>query len=108
MKSLIRLTDYKPEDIYELFTVADEISEGKYADFLKEKSVVLFFPNSSIRTRVTFEKGIYLLGGQPSLVSSDTLDKKEDHKDVFGYLNNWADQISYVYLFGSCAQMKGG
>ena len=93
MKNFIRLTDYTPEDIYEIFTLTDEISEGKYADFLKGKSVVLFFPNSSIRTRVTFEEGIYLLGGQPILFPLETLDKKEDHKDVFGYLNNWADLV---------------
>ena len=93
MKNLIRLTDHTPEDIYEIFTVADDIKEGKYCDILKGKSVVLFFPNSSIRTRVTFEKGIYLLGGQPILFPSETLDKKENHKDVFGYLNNWADLV---------------
>lgn len=86
MKNLIRLTDYTPNDIYEIFALADEISEGKYVDFLKGKSVVLFFPNSSIRTRVTFEKGIHLLGGQPILFPSDTLDKKENHKDDFGYV----------------------
>ena len=91
MKNLIRLTDYTPNDIYEIFTIADEIKEGKYTDILKGKSVILFFPNSSIRTRVTFEKGIHLLNGQPILFPSETLDKKEDHKDVFGYLNNWAD-----------------
>lgn len=93
MKNFIRLTDYTPDDIYEIFTLADEISEGKYADFLKGKSVILFFPNSSIRTRVTFEKGIYLLGGHPILFPSETLDKKEDYRDVFGYLNNWADLV---------------
>lgn len=93
MKNLIRLTDYTSDDIYEIFNIADEVQEGKYTDFLQDKSVVLFFPNSSIRTRVTFEKGIYLLGGQPILFSSETLDKKEDHKDVFGYLNNWVDLV---------------
>lgn len=93
MKNLIRLTDYTPNDIYEIFTIADEIKEGKYTDILKGKSVILFFPNSSIRTRVTFEKGIHLLNGQSILFPSETLDKKEDHKDVFGYLNNWADLV---------------
>lgn len=53
----------------------------------------MFFPNSSIRTRVTFEKGIRLLGGQAVLFPSDTLDKRENSKDVIGYLNNWADVI---------------
>ena len=93
MKNLVRLTDYSVSDIYDVFNIADEIQKGKYKDFLKGKSVVLFFPNSSIRTRVTFEKGIYLLGGQPILFPSETLDKKEDLRDVCGYLNNWADMV---------------
>lgn len=93
MKNLIRLTDMHPSDIYKIFDIADEINAGKYIDFLKGKSVVLFFPDSSIRTRVTFEKGIYLLGGQPILFPVETLDKKEDLRDVCGYLNNWADMI---------------
>ena len=93
MKNLLRLTDMQPSDIYKIFDIADEINAGKYSDFLKGKSVVLFFPNSSIRTRVTFEKGIYLLGGQPILFPVETLEKKEDLRDVCGYLNNWADII---------------
>lgn len=93
MKNLIRLTDYTANDVYDIFKIADEIQQGKYQDILKGKSVVLFFPNSSIRTRVSFEKGIYLLGGQSILFPTETLDKKEDLKDVCGYLNNWADMI---------------
>lgn len=90
MKNLIRLTDYHAKDIYDIFNIADEVVLENYKDILKGKSFVLFFPNSSIRTRVTFEKGIYLLGGQPILFPTETLDKKEDLKDVCGYLNNWA------------------
>lgn len=93
MKKFIRLTDYQKNDIYDIFKIADEIQQGNYTDILKGKSVVLFFPNSSIRTRVTFEKGIYMLGGQPILFPTETLDKKEDLKDVCGYLNNWADIV---------------
>lgn len=93
MKNLIRLTDYAKDDIYEIFRIADMVRQGKYSDFLKNKSAILFFPNSSIRTRVTFEKGIYLLGGQPILFSNNALDKKEKLTDVCGYLNNWADII---------------
>lgn len=93
MKDFIRLTDYTPSDIDDIFKLADEMQQEKHNDILKGKSVVLFFPNSSIRTRVTFEKGIYLLGGQPILFPTETLDKKEDLKDVCGYLNNWADLI---------------
>lgn len=93
MKDLIRLTDLKASEVLEIFRLADEISTGQYQGFLNGKSVILFFPSTSIRTRVTFEKGIYLLGGQPILFPSDSLDKKEDIRDVCGYLNNWADMV---------------
>lgn len=93
MKNLFRLTDLQASDVYEIFHMADEIGMGKYDGFLNGKSVILFFPETSIRTRVTFEKGIYLLGGQSIRFPSDTLDKKEELRDVFGYLNNWADMV---------------
>ncbi len=93
MKHFVRLTDYKSEDIFDIFRIADEIKQGKYTDILKGKCVVMFFPESSIRTRISFEKGIHLLGGQTILFSPETLDKKEDLKDVCGYLNNWANLV---------------
>jgi ornithine carbamoyltransferase len=64
-----------------------------YTKFLTGKTVVMFFPNSSLRTRVTFEKGVHLLGGKTILFPPETLDKKEEIRDVIGYLNNWADVI---------------
>lgn len=91
MKDLIRLTDLQASEIYKIFHIADEISAGKYKSFLNGKTVVLFFPASSIRTRVTFEKGVHMLGGQPILFPGDALEKKEDIRDVCGYLDNWAD-----------------
>ena len=82
MKNFVRLTDLQPEDVYEIFRIADEINSGKYKWFLSGKSVILFFPATSIRTRVTFEKGIDLLGGHSILFPTDTLDKKESTRDA--------------------------
>ncbi|MGN0678374.1 MAG: ornithine carbamoyltransferase [Oscillospiraceae bacterium] len=93
MKNLIRLTDRSVNSILEIFRITDEIYQGRHKNALKGKTVVMFFPETSIRTRVTFEKGIYLLGGQSILFPTETLDKKEDLRDVFGYLNNWADLV---------------
>lgn len=93
MRNLLDLLSLSKEDIFEIFHIADKIQEGKFQDFLNGKSIVLFFPNTSIRTRVTFEKGIYLLGGQTILFPPETLDKKEKLEDVCGYLNNWADAL---------------
>ncbi|MBQ2801995.1 MAG: peptide transporter [Lachnospiraceae bacterium] len=93
MKDLIRLSDYSIKDVKAIFQIADEIPTGKYKDFLKGKTMMLFFPESSIRTRVTFEKGIYLLGGQSILFTPSALDKKEEIEDVMGYLNQWVDGV---------------
>lgn len=93
MKHFIRLTDYKKEEIFEIFQIADQLSLGGYQQFLSGKTVVMLFPESSIRTRVTFEKGIYLMNGQAILFPLDTLNKKEDIRDVIGYLNQWADCV---------------
>ncbi|WP_026507239.1 hypothetical protein [Butyrivibrio sp. MC2013] len=62
MTSFIRLTDFSKRELLAIFKIADSIEQ--YEGFLKRKTVVMFFPASSIRTRVTFEEGIYLLGGQ--------------------------------------------
>lgn len=93
MKNFISLTDYNSTEIEAIYKIAEETECGKHKDFLKGKAVVMFFPSASIRTRVTFEKGVQLLGGQVILFPTEALDKKEDLQDVFGYLNNWADLV---------------
>ena len=93
MKNFIRLTDFTSDDIFRIFRIADDLNNGKYNDFFKGKTIVMFFPDSSIRTRITFEKGVYLLGGQTIMFPPSTLDKKEDIRDVCGYLGNWADAV---------------
>ncbi len=52
MKSFIRLTDYKKSELLEIFKIADSIEQDD--GFLKGKTIVLFFPASNIRTRVSF------------------------------------------------------
>ena len=63
-KSLVYVDDFSKEEIYEIFKLADEFADDvSQVKPLEGKTVVLFFPESSIRTRVTFEKGIQELGG---------------------------------------------
>lgn len=97
MKNLVRLKEYSRDDVQRIFHIADELQSGRYKDFLKGKTIVMFFPDSSIRTRITFEQGIYLLGGQSILFPPSALDKKEKIEDVIGYLNNWADGLIIRY-----------
>jgi ornithine carbamoyltransferase len=79
------------QDLEKIFQAADEIQAQKHADALSGKTFLLFFPASSIRTRITFEMAVHYLGGKVILFPSAALDKKEDIADVVGYINNWAD-----------------
>ena len=97
MRSLISLHDLSKDNLFEIFSIAKEYMENPFSDGLKGKFVILFFPESSIRTRVTFEKAISNMGGDKILFPSDALGKKEKLQDVICYLNNWADLIIARY-----------
>lgn len=91
MHHFIHFKDYSKEDIFDIFKIADDIKEGKYQNYLQGKTILLFFSTSSLRTRVSFEKGIALLGGQSIVFPPEALDKRENIKDIIQYLNNWVD-----------------
>lgn len=93
MRSMLRLNDFTKDEILQIFKIADDVENGLYTNYLQRKSIVMFFPTTSLRTRVTFEKGIHMLGGQSILFPSETLDKKEAIQDVVQYLHNWVDLI---------------
>ena len=94
MKHFLHLNDFSKQEIIQFFELADKLkADNEECDWLKGKTIVLFFPESSIRTRVSFEKEIKMLGGDTILFPPEALDKKEDIKDVIGYLENWADMI---------------
>lgn len=91
--NFIRMSDFSHEQLLNIFKLADVLKNNSSLQPLIGKTFILFFPESSIRTRITFEKGIKELGGTSILFPSQTLDKKEALKDVVGYISNWADGI---------------
>lgn len=94
MRHFLHLNDFSKKEIYHIFELADKLNAGNgEGERLSKKMFVFFCPKNSIRTRVSFEKGIKMLGGDIVLFSPEVLDKKEDIKDVIGYLENWADMV---------------
>lgn len=93
MKHFLHLTDFTPNEIHEIFAIADELQAGKYNGFLNGKTVAMFLPQKSLWTRITFEKGINLLGGQAVLYPPESFYNKESLFEVAGYLDNWADIV---------------
>ena len=67
MKHLLSLHDWSPEDIEKALTLAEKLKkeqkEGIPHPLLKGKTLGMIFTKSSTRTRVSFEVGMYQLGG---------------------------------------------
>lgn len=93
MMHLLSLKDLTRPQIMKIFRLADKLTLQNGSKILKGKTFILFFPQTSIRTRLTFEKGIKDLGGESILFPSETLDKEEKLEDVIQYIQNWADGV---------------
>lgn len=90
--NLLTISDLTENQILEIFDLADQLSKDS-EQYLKGKTFVLFFPVSSIRTRITFLKGLKDLGAECINFSPETLDKREELCDVIGYIENFADGV---------------
>ena len=84
--ALVRLDEWAASDVDEVFALADAFRAGHSP--AAAGCAVMFFPSTSLRTRVTFERGATLLGLQPIVFPESTLDKPEDLSDVARYLSS--------------------
>ena len=77
MKNLLKMSDLSREDIIEILNLADQLKyELKHNiphRHLEGKTLGMIFQKSSTRTRVSFETGMYQLGGQALFLSSRDL-----------------------------------
>lgn len=76
-KDLLKMADLNKEEILEILNLADqlkyEIKHGIKHHHLEGKTLGMIFEKSSTRTRVSFEAGMYQLGGYPLFLSSNDL-----------------------------------
>jgi len=65
MKNLLTIKDLSEKEILSLIDLADDIKHNpdNYTSALKGKSIILLFQKTSTRTRLSFESGMYQLGG---------------------------------------------
>lgn len=90
---LLKLDSLTESQILEIFTLTTDLKENKKSNRMDGKTFALFFPESSLRTRITFEKGIKALGGDCIVFPPETLDKREKLEDVIKYVGNWVDGL---------------
>lgn len=99
MKHLLKLLDLSREEIIGILDLADQLKYERKNKIphrhLEGKSIGLIFQKSSTRTRVSFETGIYQLGGQPLFLSSRDLQigRGEPVQDTARVLSRYLDGI---------------
>lgn len=91
IQHLISLKGWDRSDLGEIFQLATQYEAGTGPRF--DGAVGMFFPQSSVRTRASFERGAYEMGLQPIVFPPEALDKDEDVADVARYLSQWVDLI---------------
>jgi ornithine carbamoyltransferase len=93
---LISLADLTTEEILGLLKLADELKAmnkaGRVHRPLEGKTLAMIFEKPSLRTRVTFETGIFQLGGQ-AVVLHTNLGERESVPDVARNLERWVHGI---------------
>lgn len=99
MKHLLKLMDLSEKEIIEILNLADQLKyekkNGIKHHLLKGKTLGLIFEKSSTRTRVSFEVGMYDLGGNALFLSSRDLQigRGEPVQDTARVLSRYLDGI---------------
>ena len=99
MKHLLKLLDLSTEEIIDILNLADQLKyEQKHNiphKHLEGKSLGMIFQKASTRTRVSFETGMYQLGGHPLFLSSNDLQigRGEPVEDTARVLSRMLDGI---------------
>lgn len=99
MKHLLKLADLSREEILSILNLADQLKyerkNGIFKEYLKGKKLGMIFQKSSTRTRVSFEAGMYELGGYALFLSNRDLQigRGEPVQDTARVLSRYLDAI---------------
>ena len=96
-KDLLSVQDLGSQEIFELINLAEDMKANpdKYQDALKGKSIGLIFQKPSTRTRVSFEIGMFQMGGHSIYLGSSEIGMggRESVKDVACVLSRYLNGI---------------
>ncbi len=99
MRHFLTLKDYTKEEILEIlalgFKIKKKLRKGKFPPYLKKQTLAMIFEKSSTRTRMSFETGMYQLGGHAIFLSSNDsqLGRGEPMKDTARVVSRMADMV---------------
>ena len=99
MKHLLKLSDLSPREITDILNLADQLKFEKYngemKPYLQGKTLGMIFTKASTRTRVSFEVGMYQLGGNALFLSGADMQigRGEPAEDTARVLSKYLDGI---------------
>jgi ornithine carbamoyltransferase len=98
-KHLLKLLDLSKDDIFEILNLADQMKynlrHGIRHDYLRGKTLAMIFSKASTRTRVSFETGMYQLGGHALMISAEgsQINRGEPVQDTARVLSRYCNGI---------------
>jgi len=99
MRHFLTLKDFTKEEILEIvdlgLTIKKDLKAGIYNDELKHQTLAMIFEKSSTRTRVSFETGMFQLGGHALFLSNRDihLGRGEPVKDTARVISRMCDMV---------------
>lgn len=99
MRHFLTLKDFTKEEILEIIDIGLEIKKdlkaGVYKEELKNQTLAMIFEKSSTRTRVSFETGMFQLGGHALFLSNRDihLGRGEPIKDTSRVISSMCDMV---------------
>lgn len=102
-KDFLDITDLTPNEVWSLFDAAQDLKakqkRGEAHEYLKGKTLGMIFAKPSTRTRVSFEVGMFQLGGHALYIQESNFGKRETIPDVARVLSRYVDGLM-ARLFG--------
>jgi len=95
-RDFLSISDLQRGEILEIIDYGFYLKEHPFSDrSLEQKSIGMIFMKPSTRTRISFEVGIYHMGGQPIYIqgSSTQISRGEDIKDTARVLSRYLDGL---------------
>ncbi|MCX7738919.1 MAG: ornithine carbamoyltransferase [Hydrogenothermaceae bacterium] len=95
-RDFLSVSDFSKEEVIEIIRYGIELKRNKFKDrTISGKSIGLIFMKQSTRTRLSFEVGVYQMGGQPIYISgsSTQMSRGEDIKDTARVMSRYLDGI---------------
>ena len=102
-KDFLDIADLTSDEVWALFEAAQDLKakqkRGEAHEYLKGKTLGMIFAKPSTRTRVSFEVGMFQLGGHALYIQESNFGKRETIPDVARVLSRYVDGLM-VRLFG--------